>query len=157
MNQTEMHIKIGEYQFKYICAIEPERNSDGSAKQYMPQPKYKNKNKLPLNKYGKGPFCKFRIPDNHMVSGVYAIAVENKVKYIGECLNLSLRYNMGYGLISPRNCFKGGQETNCRLNNLIYKAANAGHKISLWFLQTEEYKAVENKLRVSVAPKWNRI
>jgi len=154
---TDMHIKIGEYQFRYICAIEPERNGDGSVKQYMPQSRYKNKNKLALNKYGKGPFCKFKIPNNYMLSGVYAVTVENKVKYIGECLKFSLRYNMGYGIISPRNCFRGGQETNCRLNNLIYKAAHAGQEISLWFLQTENYKAVENKLRASIATEWNRI
>jgi len=154
---SNMHIKLCEYQFRYICAIEPERNADGSVKQYMPQSRYKNKNKLPLNKYGKGPFCKFSIPNNYRLSGVYAIAVENKVKYIGECLDFSLRHNMGYGIISPRNCFKGGQETNCRLNNLIYKAASAGQQISLWFLHTEDYKPVENKLRVSIVPEWNRI
>jgi len=152
-----MHIKIGEYQFRYVCAIEPERNLDGSAKQYMPQARYRNKNNLPLNKYGKGPFCKFRIPNNYTVGGVYAIVVENKLKYIGECLNFSSRYNMGYGIISPRNCFKGGQETNCRINNLIYDAAHTGRKISLWFLQTKDYKAVENSLRESIEPEWNRI
>lgn len=154
---TDMQIKIGEYQFRYICAIEPGLNTDSTTKQYMPQSRYKNKNKLPLNKYGEGPFCKFRIPNNCTESGVYAITDKNNVKYIGECFNLSLRYNMGYGIISPRNCFKGGQETNCRVNNLIYEATQAGDKISLWFLQAENYKAVENKLRASIAPEWNRI
>jgi hypothetical protein len=64
---------------------------------------------------------------------------------------------MGYGIISPRNCFKGGQETNCRVNNLVYEAASAGLKISLWFLQTGDYKAVESKLRATMEPEWNRI
>ena len=150
-------MKIGAYEFNQICTIEPEQNSNGMIKQYMPQSRYKNKNKLPLNRYGKGPFCKFRIPNNYTVSGVYAIVVENKVKYIGECLNLSLRYNMGYGIISPRNCFKGGQETNCRVNNLIYYVANTGRKISLWFLQSKDYKAVENMLRANMEPEWNKI
>lgn len=154
---TEMQIKIGEYQFTYICEIKPELNADGSVKQYMPQSRYKNRNNLSLNNYGKGPFCKFKISNNYMLSGVYAIIVEKKIKYIGECLNFSLRYNMGYGIISPRNCFKGGQETNCRLNNLIYEAAHARQKISCWFLQTEDYKPVENKLRASIAPEWNRV
>ena len=31
-----------------------------------------------------------------------------------------VRYNNGYGRISPRNCFQGGQSTNCRVNNLIF-------------------------------------
>jgi len=150
-------MKIGTYEFNRICNIEPEQNSGGLVSQYMPQSRYKNKNRLPLNRYGKGPFCKFRIPNCYPVSGVYAIVVGDKVKYIGECFNLSLRYNMGYGIISPRNCFKGGQETNCRVNNLVYEAASAGLKISLWFLQTGDYKAVESKLRATMEPEWNRI
>lgn len=150
-------MKIGVYEFNQICTIEPERNPDGSVKQYMPQSRYKNRKNLPLNMYGKGPFGKFRIPNNYNVSGVYAVVVEGELKYIGECLNLSSRYNMGYGIISPRNCFVGGQETNCRLNNLIYQTANAGRKISLWFMQTKDYKAIERKLRASDPPEWNRI
>ena len=157
VTQGVMCMKIGAYEFNQICAIEPKRNLDGAVKPYMPQSRYKNRNILPLNKYGEGPFCRFKIPNNCNVSGVYAVVVECELKYIGECLNLSSRYNMGYGIISPRNCFVGGQETNCRLNNLIYQAANAGHKISLWFIQTEEYKAVEGKLRMSEQPEWNRI
>jgi hypothetical protein len=63
---------------------------------------------------------------------------------------------MGYGIISPRNCFIGGQETNCRLNNLILLAARGGAKLSLWFLPTDEYKGVEHELRASEKPEWNR-
>ncbi len=151
------YMKIGAFEFRYICAIDPEGNLDGSVKQYMPQSRYKNKNNLPLNSYGKGPFCRFKIPNGHKVSGVYAVVVEGELKYIGECLNLSSRYNMGYGIISPRNCYVGGQETNCRLNNLIYQAADAGRKISLWFIPTKDYKAIESKLRISEQAEWNRI
>jgi hypothetical protein len=62
---------------------------------------------------------------------------------------------MGYGTISPRNCFVGGQETNCRLNNLILQEASTGAKISLWFLPSDEYKAIEQELRASERPDWN--
>jgi len=151
-------MKINSYQFKWLYTIEPKRDSNnGQIKQFMPQSRYRNIKKLPLNKYGEGPFCRFKIPNNYNVSGVYAISVENKIKYIGECLNLSSRYNMGYGIISPRNCFSDGQETNCRINNLIYKTANSGSRISLWFLQTENYKAIESKIRESEQFEWNRI
>jgi hypothetical protein len=51
---------------------------------------------------------------------------------VGECANLSARFNTGYGNISPKNCFKGVQETNCRLNNLLYSAIVVGQRISLW-------------------------
>jgi hypothetical protein len=62
-----------------------------------------------------------------------------------------------YGNISPRNCFRGGQETNCRLNNLVYLAAAAGEKISLWFFPTADYKAMEDALRATLKLAWNRI
>jgi hypothetical protein len=64
---------------------------------------------------------------------------------------------MGYGNISPRNCFKGGQEPNCRLNNLVYRAATTGEKILLWLFHTADHKEVEAKLRAIQRPAWNRI
>ncbi len=74
-----------------------------------PQSRYKNNKGLLLNNHGSGHFCKFVIPKNCMINGVYAIVVNKELKYIGECVNLSSRFNSGYGNISPRNCFKGGQ------------------------------------------------
>ncbi len=122
----------------------------------MPQSRYKNADNLSLNRYGRGPFLKFKIQNRHSFSGVYAVVTDGVVRYIGECQNLSSRYNMGYGNISPRNCFVGGQETNCRLNNLILCAAKEGAAMSLWFLRTEDYKAIERELRYSECPGWNR-
>ena len=63
----------------------------------------------------------------------------------------------GYGNISPKNCFKGGQETNCRLNNLLCAALLASQRISLWFFQTRDYKTVELTLRGALRLTWNRI
>lgn len=149
-------MKIGRYEFERVCAIEPEKNLDGSIKEFMPQSRYHIGRDIPLNRYGGGPYCKFKIPNDRNLCGVYAMVVEDQVKYIGECENLSSRYNMGYGNISPRNCFVGGQETNCRLNNLIFLKASVGAKLSLWFLPTDEYKAIEQELRNSERPEWNR-
>jgi hypothetical protein len=53
--------------------------------------------------------------------------------------------------------FKGGQETNCCLNNLVYSAAGAGGQISLLFFQTADYKAMEAALRSALKCAWNRI
>src|SRR5713226_473709 len=151
-----MRLLVGGYEFERVCAIEPARNPDGSIKEIMPQSRYRNSSGFPLNRYGAGPFCKFKIPNDRKFCGVYAITVEDSVKYIGECVDLTSRYNMGYGTISPRNCFAGGQETNCRLNNLILLAVRGGAKVSLWFLPTDEFKAVEHELRGSEKPEWNR-
>ena len=53
--------------------------------------------------------------------------------------------------------FKGGQETNCRLNNLIYHAACTRQSISLWFLQTADYKVIEAAIRAALRLAWNRV
>jgi hypothetical protein len=138
-----------------VTSQEPVKNPEGSIKEFMPQSRYRNVGDIPLNRYGAGPFCKFKIPNDRNFCGVYAVVAEDRIKYIGECVNLSSRYNMGYGTISPRNCFVGGQETNCRLNNLILQEASTGAKISLWFLPSDEYKAIEQELRASERPDWN--
>jgi hypothetical protein len=123
----------------------------------MPQSRYLNTRQLPLNNYGAGPFCKFNISSRFAESGVYVLTIDDEVRYVGECANLSARFNAGYGNISPKNCFKGGQETNCRLNNLIYRAACAGQKITLWFLRTADYKVIEATIRAASRLAWNRV
>lgn len=150
-------MKIGQYDFNHLCEIEPERGADGTVRQFMPQDRYLNARGVPLNKYGTGPFCKFKIPNHVRTSGVYLLTIDSEIRYVGECANLSGRFNAGYGNISPRNCFRGGQETNCRLNNLVYLAATAGERISLWFSQTADYKAMEAALRATLQLTWNRI
>ncbi len=150
-------MKLGDHDFVFVCDIDPVRNEDGSVKDYMPQVRYKNLKNIPINKYGTGPFCKFKIPNHYQQSGVYLFLIDGIPRYIGECVNLSKRFNMGYGNISPRNCFAGGQETNCRINNLVYQAALAVRPISLHFLATENYKVVEENLRRMKSTDWNRI
>jgi len=150
-------MKLGDYEFEHVCEIAPLRETDGSMRQHMPQERYKNARNLPLNRYGAGPFCKFTIPSRFKVNGVYVLTVDGAPQYVGECANLSARFNAGYGNISPKNCFRGGQETNCRLNNLLYTALMAGQRISLWFLRTADYKAVELALRGTLKLTWNRI
>lgn len=148
---------IDGHEFKQICEIVPSRDTANLVLSLMPQNRYKNLRNVPLNKYGGGPFCGFKVPRQFRTSGVYLIVVDGQVQYVEECANLSDRFNMGYGNISPKNCFKGGQETNCRLNSLIYLAAVAQQKICLWFFQTNDYKAVEARLRLALRPNWNRV
>jgi hypothetical protein len=150
-------MRIAGYEFEQICVISPMRGADGSVRVFMPQGRYKNARNLPLNRYGAGPFCGFKIGNRFRFSGVYMLTVDEEIRYVGECANLTARFNAGYGNISPKNCFKGGQETNCRLNNLIYVTAKAGERIVLWFLQTADYKAVERFLRITLNPIWNRV
>ena len=156
-NSSENVLSIGGYDFRYVCTIEPERDTNGVVLTFMPQAKYANADNLPLNKFGDGPFCKFKIPKNMESPGVYALVEANDIKYIGECVALSSRFNMGYGNIFPRNCFVGGQETNCRINNLIFRQVLDGSKITLWFHNTSNHKSIEKELRARLHLSWNRM
>ena len=149
--------KIENYDFFFIDEIEPDKGSDGQILTFMPQDRFDNPGSIPLHKYGNGPFCRFKIQNSLNYPGVYALMDTERLLYIGECIDLSSRYNMGYGNISPRNCFEGGQPTNCRINNLILLAKSEGSTISLWFLPTSNNKGIESQLRTSLRPSWNRI
>lgn len=91
---------------------------------------YENYKKLGENpclkphEHGKKRFCTFRIDTQYSCKkGIYCFALDNAIVYVGRCLNnFCKRINMGYGHISPRNCFPGGQSTNCRINAEIYKS-----------------------------------
>jgi hypothetical protein len=142
-------------QFKPVREIEPVRDAGGRIIKFMPQARYRDAANTPLHQYGTGPFCEFRV-DTTCGEGVYAFVVADEVKYIGECEHLASRINAGYGNISPRNCFKGGQSPNCRVNALILDEAERGHQITLWFCSTRNRKAVEADALRAVQPPWNR-
>jgi hypothetical protein len=148
---------VDGYEFEHVTDLAPVRMADGVVHALMPQGRYANARGLPLNRYGAGPFCKFKVPAGYRKSGVYLLVAGPDIRYVGECANLSARFNAGYGNISPKNCYKGGQETNCRLNNLVYRAASEGEALSLFFHATAEYKAVEARLRAVLRAPWNRV
>lgn len=91
----------------------------------------RSKREHPLHKYGEGPFCEFDIPDEIKEDkGLYILVVDGIVRYIGKCNNtFKKRISEGYGHISPRNCFKGGQSTNCHINRKINEAIENGSKV----------------------------
>ncbi len=147
-------MKIGKYDFEYIETIEPIRENSVIAV-FEPQSKYKNVKKLSIHEFGRGNFCKFKLQNAKDVSGVYAWIINNEVIYIGEAVNFRKRFNMGYGIISPRNCFEGGQKTNCKMNNVVYKTYKNGQQIEIYFFETKDYKAVEKELLLNITTKYN--
>ena len=139
--------------------IEPERDADGSVHQYQPQGSYEKRDSVALNAYGKGSFCRFRVPANLTQSGVYLIVTNDRLAYVGECQDFSQRFNTGYGQISPKNCYRGGQETNCRINALILNCATSGWPIDVHFIPTPEPSdrfALEAAYIRAYRPPWNR-
>jgi len=62
---------------------------------------------------------------------------------------------MGYGTISPRNCFEGGQKTNCKMNKVVLEIYKNGQKIDIYFYETKDYKAIEKELLESITTPYN--
>jgi hypothetical protein len=153
---AEMSLTVSGLPFEYIDEIVPERGDDGSIEALTPQQQYEGANSTYVHQYGWGPFCEFSISGNWNEAGVYIIYSADEVKYIGESQDIEHRFNQGYGSIYPRNCFEGGQQTNCRINSLIRDATTGGKSVFLFGLQTESRAIVEEQLINELTPPWNK-
>lgn len=157
MIESDAMLKIDNLEFDKICDIIPYLDQDGKPKEYLPQNRFSNNRNLKLHQYGQGPFCRFTINSSHSGrSGVYIIMIDKKISYVGECEDLFRRFSSGYGNISPRNCFQGGQPTNCRMNNQILQFYKAGSKIELYFIESTNRFQVEHDLISKYTPAWNK-
>src|SRR5438876_992068 len=105
----------GGVSFARVASLDPKRGPDGSPLELMPQSRYAKAAESQLHAHGAGPFCKFAIPWSLSGAGVYIITLDGRPVYVGECRHLAQRFNMGYGTIQPKNCYVGGQSTNCRV------------------------------------------
>lgn len=152
---------FGGRAFTYIGAIKPERDLSCVVVREFPQGRYLNSKNLAMHRYGAGPFCRFQVATGWSQGGVYVLTREEEILYVGECQNLEERWGTrGYGRIHPRNCFQGGQQTNCRINNLICMESPTSPELALWFFQMngdkQERVAAETGLIASTKPPWNR-
>jgi hypothetical protein len=153
---AENTMRVCQYDFSKVAAIEPLRDTSGRVIELMPQAAYANRRGLRLNPHGAGPFCTFTVPQAPHRPGVYLILVDDHIKYVGECIDLAVRFSgQQYGAIHPRNCYQRGQSTNCKVNHKILVATQAKKAVSLWFHETAEYKRVEQELRIALRPCWN--
>ena len=144
------------YRFTRVDSFDLERTSDGIPCNYMPQKEYFRAKTTPLNPHGTGPFCRLKVKGLPAGPGVYALIVDGEVVYVGRAQNLSERWGpRGYARISPRNCYVGGQSTNCKINGSILKADERNSQIGLWFHETSDPKPCEVKLIFGLTPPWN--
>ena len=149
-------LSLGGHAFRRAGAIEPVREPGGAIREEMPQGRYANTGGLGLNAHGDGPFCKFSVPGLPSAPGVYAVTVAGAVVYVGISVDIRQRWGpMGYGRISPRNCFEGGQSTNCKVNHAILLESRAGRAIELWIHETAEPRRLEARLIRDLDPPWN--
>lgn len=149
---------ISGYDFVLASAIEVRRDEHGAPVLGSPSTRYNNHRNLKLNKYGDGPFVFLRLSPLPAAQGVYVVVADNRdVLYIGQSADtIRTRWQMGYASIQPRNCFEGGQPTNCRVNNLIYLALVEGRSLELYVITTPDFDAIERKLISQLQPEWNR-
>jgi hypothetical protein len=131
-----LSITVAGITLNAVCNITLDRDDEGKIIQYNPKDDYDNTKNLSLNKYGHGPFCRFHIEGHQHEKGVYLIRVDKKPQYAGQTHNLYYRFKSDYGNISPKNCYKGGQSTNCKVNNKILTAYKKGCKIEVFFKET---------------------
>jgi len=146
--------------FVHIEQVELERDGNGGAIEYMPHQRYKKASSTGLHRFGAGPFCRFHPAKGIGLPGIYIVTADDALCYIGECINLDKRWGSnGYGNISPRNPYVGGQPTNCRINNAILKDTKIGKRIDLWFHnfkgEKEHRLKLEKKLIEKLTPNWN--
>ena len=155
--QRDSMVTLGTHQFSHGSVINIRREEDGTPKLDNPSERYDNVRGLKLNKYGEGPFVFLqlsKLPDDQ---GVYAVvAADGQVLYVGQTADsIRNRWHMGYASIQPRNCFAGGQSTDCRINNLIYRATADGRYLNLYVYVSPEFDAIERELIAIYQPKWN--
>ena len=145
------------YEFEYVQELAPVMDMNGKIKLFYPEEKYKNIKNHKLLTVGTGPFCHFSInPKWTSVSGVYVFYIDDELRYIGQCLDFAQRFNIGYGTISPRCCYEGGQSTNCKMNKVVLAAYENGQKVDLYFFATPDYDRVEFELILHFKPMHNK-
>ncbi|HSH59103.1 MAG TPA: hypothetical protein VK988_05570 [Acidimicrobiales bacterium] len=146
----------GRWTLRHVGTLEPDRTPHGEVVEFTPQDRYENRARFALHGWGAGPFCRFRVPGAPAVEGVYILTSEGEVRYVGEAVSLRDRWGLaGYGSIQPRNCFTGGQPTNCKVNSLVLRSVQAGRQLDLYFVEVEDRKAVEAELIGQLGPPWN--
>lgn len=158
MNTTRI---FANHVFEHLGTIDPARDGSEVILTFMPQGRYRQASQSKLHAHGAGPFCRFRIGRKRRDSGLYVLTLNDVPVYAGECVDLGKRWGPnGYGGISPRNCFQGGQPTNCRVNAAILLEALRGSRLDLWFATFDGLRdarlAAETALIRALKPAWNR-
>lgn len=109
-----------------------------------------------LNDYGDKTYCKFSVSQALTSKGIYSFVVSGNVQYIGRSHDpFTKRINQGYGSISPKNCYKDGQVTNCRLNSFIAQFWTTTQFYICPLEDKNEIDTVEQALIKNLQPVWN--
>lgn len=143
--------------FEFADTVTVERDESGQIDLKMPQHRYKKADDTPVHRYGWGPFCKFYVDSApyRKTPGVYVFTANHQIVYVGEATDIHGRIQAGYSNISPKNCFEGGQQTNCRINTAILNVIRNQGQVALWATKTADRKQHETELIKQCNPPWN--
>ena len=152
MMPNEKIIVIDKYEFEYIGKLVERKRTEEQTKKYKEKViEYRKSGKYKelvrslqrcnynIENAENIEFCEFELEIENFsntlanLSGVYLWVFNHKPIYVGETIDMRKRFNTGYGHISPRNIFKGGQSTNCRMNQIAMKLFNQGQEIHIYF------------------------
>ena len=149
-------LSLGGVGFRFVAEIRPVAGANGLPVEERPHLRFDNTRGLPLNRHGDGPFCRFSVSGLPEGPGVYAVTVARGLAYVGIANDLRERWSArGYARIHPRNCFRGGQSTNCKVNHAILTAARGGRPILLWIHESSSPRLLEEQLVSVFEPPWN--
>ncbi len=130
-------VNFGGYNFRFAGVIEIDPDEVYSYEDYEVGG--------PRNEYGNKFYCTFSLPELPSSSGVYLWVRRGIVEYIGKTNNFRERFSRtNYGHISPYNCRKGGQTTNCKMNSAVVD--NYPDQFAIYIHQTTDYSGVETAL-----------
>ncbi len=113
-----------------------------------------------LNEHGDNVFCDFSTGRTTLSNarGVYCFRVGETIKYFGRSHDpFEKRLNQGYGHISPKNCYRDGQSTNCHINSMIAQ----NHADVFYYVFPLDNDPMIDKLEKllinSYKPEWNML
>jgi hypothetical protein len=149
-------ITLDGLDFNLVGSLDPERGPDNAPVEFMPQAQYAKAATAKLHSHGLGPFCRLRVAQGIRQAGLYLVLCD-AVRYVGICGNLAERWGpRGYGAIHPRNCYAGGQLTNCKVNAGVLREVKEGSTPLLYFrAQQAGRQQSEAALIALLRPPWN--
>ena len=142
--------------FRLAGEVAPRADATGTVVDEHPAQRYDNVDGLRLNRHGAGPFTSLAPPPLPTTAGGYVLTCDDEPVYTGIADDLRRRWgSSGYAKIQPRNCFVGGQSTNCKVNAAILREWRAGRRFLLWVREGLDGHAEERVLISALRPRWN--
>lgn len=80
-------------------------------------------------------WIKAKLPTTRGKSGIYLWVVDGDPIYIGQALDLYVRFNSNYLQISPKNLAEDGQATNLKMNYFLLLCILAGVTVDIYFYE----------------------